>query len=110
MPDSHDEHGLDLPSEGIREITPAAALALNLEQIVPSKDGWMGAATEAAHSAAIEPNTDFTSYETRVAEPLDSSPAMGSEPPASVPIEFDWHRSCSLPPRISFSTRPLATC
>ena len=50
----------------------------------------MDPATEAAHSAAIEPNTDFTSYETRVAEHLDSSPATGSEPPASVPIEPDW--------------------
>ena len=50
----------------------------------------MDPTTEAAHSAAIEPNTDFTSSETRVAEPLDSSPAMDSEPPASVPIESDW--------------------
>ena len=50
----------------------------------------MDPATEAAQSVAIEPNTDFTSYETRVAEPLGSSPAMGSEPPASVPIEPDW--------------------
>ena len=47
----------------------------------------MDPATEAAHSVAIEPNTDFT---TRVAELLDSSPAMGSEPPASMPIESDW--------------------
>ena len=59
-------------------------------QIVPSEDGRMDPATEAAHSVVIEPNTDFTSYETRVAEPLDSSPAMGSVPPASVPIESDW--------------------
>ena len=50
----------------------------------------MDPATEAAHSVAIAPNTDFTSYETRVTEPLDSSPATGSEPPASVPIESDW--------------------
>ena len=50
----------------------------------------MDPATEAAHSVAIEPNTDFTSYDTRVAEPLDSSPATGSEPPGSVPIESDW--------------------
>ena len=47
----------------------------------------MDPATEATHSAAIEPNTDFTSYETCVAGSLDSSPATGSEPPASVPIE-----------------------
>ena len=45
---------------------------------------------EAAHPVAIEPNTDFTPYETCVAGPLDSSPATGSEPPASVPIESDW--------------------
>ena len=84
------EHDLALPSDSVREITPATTPALNPEQIAPSEDGWMDPATEAAHSVAIEPNTDFTSYETRVAEPLDSSPAMGSEPPASVPIESDW--------------------
>ena len=50
----------------------------------------MDPATEAAHSAAIEPDTDFTSDETRVAGHLDSSLATGSEPPASVPIESDW--------------------
>ena len=50
----------------------------------------MDPATEAAHSEAVQSNTDFTSYKTRVAEHLDSSPATGSEPPASVPIESDW--------------------
>ena len=50
----------------------------------------MNPSMEAAHSAAIEPNIDFTSYETYVAGPLDSSPATGSEPPASMPIESDW--------------------
>ena len=40
-PNSHDEHDLDLPSDGVRKITAAAASALNLEQIVPSEDGWM---------------------------------------------------------------------
>ena len=49
----------------------------------------MDPATEVAHSAALEPNTDFTSYETRVAGHLDSSPATGSELPVSVPIESD---------------------
>ena len=50
----------------------------------------MDPATEAAHSTAIEPNTDFTSYEAGVIEPSESSPATGSEPRASVPIESDW--------------------
>ena len=66
-----------------------ATPALNPKQIVPSKNGWLDLATETAHSAAIEPNTDFTSYETCVTGPLDSPPAMGSEPPASVPIKSD---------------------
>ena len=49
----------------------------------------MDPATEAAHSAAIEPNTDFTYYETCVAGPLDSSLGTGSKPRASVPIKSD---------------------
>ena len=87
------EHDLVLPSDGVREITPMAPPALNPEQITPSEGGWMDPATEAAHSVAKEPNTDFTSYETRVAEPLDSSPAMDSKPPASMPIRSDG-RGC----------------
>ena len=39
-PNGHDEHDLDLPSDSVREITPAAAPAINPEQIVPSEDGW----------------------------------------------------------------------
>ena len=67
-----------------------ATPALNPEQIAPSEDGWMDPAMEAAHSVAIEPNTDFTYYKTCVAGSLDSSPATGSEPLASVPIQSDW--------------------
>ena len=89
-PHSHDEHDLTLPSDGVQEITPMATPALNPEQSAPSEDGWIDPATEAAHSVAIEPNTDFTSYETCVAGSLDSFPATGSEPPTSVPIESDW--------------------
>src|SRR4051812_24060405 len=61
-PHNHDEHNLALPSDSVREITLATILALNPKQIAPSEDGWMDPATEAAHSVAIEPNTDFTSY------------------------------------------------
>ena len=49
-PYSHDDHDLDLPSDGVQENAPAAALALDLEQIVPSEDGWIDPSTEAAHS------------------------------------------------------------
>ena len=49
----------------------------------------MDPAMEATLSVVIEPDTDFTPYESRVAEPLDSPPAMDSEPPTSVPVESD---------------------
>ena len=87
---NHDKHDLALSSDSVREITPATTPAFNPEQIAPSEDGWIDPAMEAALSVAIEPNTDFSPYEGRVAEILGSSPATGSEPPASVPIESDW--------------------
>ena len=37
-PNSHDEHDLDLPSDSVRKITPAAAPTLNPEQIMQSED------------------------------------------------------------------------
>ena len=89
-PHSHDEHDVTLPSDSAREITSATTLAVNPEQIAPSKRGGIDPATEAALSVAMEPDTDTTPYEGSVAEPLDSSPATDSEPPASVPIEPDW--------------------
>ena len=88
-PHSRDEHDVTLPSDSAREIASATTPSINAEQIVPSESGGIDPAMEAALSVAIEPNTDFTPYESRVAEPLDSSLATGSEPPASVPIESD---------------------
>ena len=44
---------------------------------------------EAALSMAIESDTDFTPYESHVAEPLDSPPSMDSEPLTSAPVESD---------------------
>ena len=45
---------------------------------------------ETALLVAMEPDTGFTPYESRVTEPQDSPPATDSEPPASAPIESDW--------------------
>ena len=89
-PHSHDEHDITLPSDNIREIASATTLVVNPEQIAPSESGGIDPATEAALSAAIEPDADFTPYESRVAEPLDSSPATDSEPLTSLPVEPDW--------------------
>ena len=49
----------------------------------------MDPAMEATLSMAIEPDIDFTPYESRVAETLDSSSATDSEPLISVPVESD---------------------
>ena len=72
-PHSHDEHDVTLSSDNIREIASATTPAVNPEQIAPSESGRIDPAMEAMLSAAIEPDTDFTPFESRVAEPLDLS-------------------------------------
>ena len=89
-PHSHDKHDLALPSDSVREIASAATPSISPEQVAPSESGGMDPAMEAALSAAIETDTDFTPYESRVPEPLDSSSATDSEPPTSMPVESDW--------------------
>jgi len=89
-PHSHDEHDVTLLSSSVREIASATTPAVNLEQIAPSESGGIDPAMEAALSVAIEPDTDLSPYESRVAKPLDSPPATDSEPLTSVPVESDW--------------------
>ena len=57
-PNNHDEHDPDLQPGSIRNIAPATAPDFVLEQVVPSKDGWMDPAPEVAHSLALEPNIE----------------------------------------------------
>ena len=68
-PHDHDEHDLALTLDCVQEITPATTPALNPEQIAPSEDGWIDPATEAAHSSAVEPKTEFASSEVCVSDP-----------------------------------------
>ena len=62
-PDSHDEHGLDLLSDNARDIIPEAAPDLHPGEVVLPMDGGLDPAPQAAHSSAVEPNTDLTSKE-----------------------------------------------
>ena len=89
-PHNHDEHDVTLSSDNVWEITSATTPAFNPEQIAPSEDGGIDPAMEAALSVAMEPDTDFTPYESHVAKTLDATPATDSDPPASVPSESDW--------------------
>ena len=76
--DSHDEHGLDLLSDNIRDIVPAVAPDLNLEQVALPKDGWVDSAPQATQSSAVEPNTGLAPKEAYDTGPPDSYPAVGS--------------------------------
>ena len=82
---SLDEHDVTLSSDSVWEIASAATPSINPEQVAPSESGGMVPAMEGTHSVAIEPDTNFTPYESRVAKPLDSSPATDSEPLMSHP-------------------------
>ena len=73
-PNGDGGHDFDLPSDSIWEIAPSVASGINPEQIVPSEDGWMDRTKEAAHSAALEPNTDSASNEVCVIGPSVSHP------------------------------------
>ena len=88
-PCHHDEHDLNLSSDRAQEIAPVTAVALDLEQIASSKDGKLNPAAEAADSATLEPHTYLTSSGACVTGTSDLSPAIGSEPHASAPIEPD---------------------
>ena len=88
-PNSPNGHVLDLLSDNMRDIAPAIAPDLKPGKIAPSEDGWMDPAPEAAHSSALEPNTDSAPKEICVSGPLDLSSVVGSGPRASMPIESD---------------------
>ena len=79
-PDSRDEHGLDLLSDNVRDITPPVAPDLNPEQVALPKDGGVDPAPQAAYSSAVEPNTGLTSEEACDSGPPDSYPVVGSSP------------------------------
>ena len=105
MPDA--PHSRDEQEDSVRKIASVATPAINPEQIAPSKSGGIDPATEAALSAAIEPNTNLVLCKARDSKVPDSSPD------SYIPHPFRSHpiglRSWSLPPWIFFSTRPLAT-
>ena len=82
-----DDHDLNLSSGRIQEIAPVTALALDPEQTASSEDRKLNPATGAADLAVLEPHTDPTSSKACVTGTSDSSPAIGSEPRASAPVD-----------------------
>ena len=76
----HDGHDLALPPDSTLEAALEPAPIFNLELAAQIEDGWLDAASGAATSTAIEPNTDLVPHEARNSEVPDSLP--DSEPPA----------------------------
>ena len=110
VPNNHDERDLDLQSDSIQNIAATSAPDFVLEQAVPPDDGWMDPSPKAAFSSALEPNTDSTSKEISVTGPSDLSPATGSGPRASAPIEFDWAPIMEFTAADIFQLSPFGTC
>src|SRR4051812_29829723 len=84
-PHCPDGHDLALPPKSALEAAHASVPTLNSELAAPIEDGWLDAASGAAISKAIEPNTSPALRKARDSEWLDSSP--DSEPSARLPIE-----------------------
>ena len=87
-PHCHDGHDLALPPDSAQKAAQVSAPTLSSEATAPVEDGWLDAASGAAISTAIEPNSSPILCEARDSKEPDSSPY--SEPSAPLPIEPDW--------------------
>ena len=109
-PNSHDEHDLDLPSDSIRGIAPAAAREAIRSRLCHSRTGgW---------TPPQRPHTHRPWSRTLIPPPMRSVPSdprthLWLQDPNRVRLclsNLIGRQSWSSPPRISFSTRPWATC
>ena len=86
-PHGHDEHDLALPPDSALEAAHESAPTPSSEPTAQIEDRWLDAASGAAISTTMEPNTDLVLCKARDSEVPDSLP--DSEPPAPLPIESD---------------------
>ena len=66
---SHDVHDLDLPSDGIWTIAPAAALAFNLEQIASHAPGRQVRFGGINYTTDIRGDLIFDGFEPKIGAP-----------------------------------------
>ena len=107
VPICPDGHDLTLPPDSAHSAAQVSAPIISSEPTALVGDGRLDATPGAAISTAIEPNTSLVlckARDSKVPTPL-RTPYI-PQPFRSNPIGL---RSWSLPPRTSFSTRPLAT-
>ena len=87
-PHCPDGHDLALTPDSAQEAAPVSVPTLSSEPTAPIEDGWLGTASGAAISTAIEPNTSLVLCEARDSKVPDSFP--DSKPSAPLPIKPDW--------------------
>ena len=109
-PKNHDVQDLDRQSDSIRNIAPATAPDFAPKRVVPSKDGWMDPAPEAAHSSVFEPNTDSLLKGSVSPDPWTCLRSCVPDRAHPSPSNLTGLRLWNSPPRISFSTHPSETC
>ena len=83
-----DGHDIALPPNSALEAAHASVPTIDSEPTAPIEDQRLDAASGAAISEAIEPNSSPALRMARDSEEPDSSP--NSEPPTPLPIESDW--------------------
>ena len=87
MPHCLDGHDITLPPNSALEAAHAPVPTIDSEPTAPIEDQRLDAASGAAISEAIEPNSSPAPRLARDSEEPDSSP--DSEPPAPLPIEYN---------------------
>ena len=88
VPHCLDGHDIALPPNSALEAADASVSTIDSEPTTPIEDQRLDAASGAAISEAIEPNSSPALRMARDSEEPDSSPS--SEPPVPLPIESDW--------------------
>ena len=88
VPHCLEGHDIALPPSSTWEAAHAPVSTIDSEPTVPIEDQRSDAASRAAISEAIEPNSSPTLRMARDSEELDSS--LNSVPPAPLPIKSDW--------------------
>ena len=83
-----DGYDIALPPNSALEAAYASVSTIDSEPTAPIEDQRLDAASGAAISEAIEPNSSPALRIARDSEEPDSSP--NSEPPAPLPIKSDW--------------------
>ena len=88
MPHCHEGHDLALPPDSRQSAALVSAPTLSSEPTAPVEDGWLDAASGAAISMAVEPNTNLVLRGARDSKVPDS--VSDSESSVPLPIEPNW--------------------